>query len=331
MRPLPFDYLVHADWSTRPEGRWRATARRWPGGWAIEPATPVGDLDTFIAGLIDESGAGAPLLGVDLPIGVPAAWATPAGVRDLLPAFRGEGPEGFGSAAWPDFYAVAEHVGEISLRRPFFPFRNGAKGEIKQAQLVSGLGVADMDALRRRCEFDEHGKRGATPLFWTIGPAQVGKAAIGFWRDVLGPALRADQASVWPFQGDLGGLARVGRVAVAETYPGEIYHWLDLSIIKPRRRKGRQEDRADDAERMIARGVRLKAHFSEAALAQIRSGFPDGKDDAFDAMVGLLGLLMVVEGKRAPGAPYDEEVRRIEGWILGRRASDIGRPPKRLE
>ena len=41
MRPLPFDYLVHADWSTRPEGRWRATARRWPGGWAIEPATPV--------------------------------------------------------------------------------------------------------------------------------------------------------------------------------------------------------------------------------------------------------------------------------------------------
>ena len=51
---------------------------------------------------------------------------------------------------------------------------------------------------------------------------------------------------------------------------------------------------------------------------EICSGFPVGKDDAFDAVVGLFGMLMVCLGQRATGIPNDSAIREIEGWILGR-------------
>ena len=40
-------------------------------------------------------------------------------------------------------------------------------------------------------------------------------------------------------------------------------------------------------------------------------------DDAFDAVVGLFGMLQVCLGRREPGEPNDRGVREIEGWILG--------------
>ena len=49
----------------------------------------------------------------------------------------------------------------------------------------------------------------------------------------------------------------------------------------------------------------------------IQSGFPQG-DDAFDAVVGLFGTLLVSLGQRPPGEPDDKVIRDIEGWILGR-------------
>ena len=48
----------------------------------------------------------------------------------------------------------------------------------------------------------------------------------------------------------------------------------------------------------------------------IETGFPDG-DDAFDATVGLLGMLEVLMNRRKSGEPDDESVRKLEGWILG--------------
>ena len=50
---------------------------------------------------------------------------------------------------------------------------------------------------------------------------------------------------------------------------------------------------------------------------EIQGGSPQW-DDAFDATVGLLGMLQVCLGQREPGAPDDREIRDIEGWILGR-------------
>ena len=43
---------------------------------------------------------------------------------------------------------------------------------------------------------------------------------------------------------------------------------------------------------------------------------PDG-EDAFDAMVGLLGMLNVVLGLRSAGDPPPGAAPDVEGWILG--------------
>ncbi|MBM7322380.1 hypothetical protein JS562_04460 [Agrobacterium sp. S2] len=54
----------------------------------------------------------------------------------------------------------------------------------------------------------------------------------------------------------------------------------------------------------------------------IRGGFGNGKDgeDRFDATVGLLGMIDVVDGRRTEGVPEADDVKTWEGWILGQRA-----------
>ncbi|WP_222356849.1 hypothetical protein [Rhizobium leguminosarum] len=64
-------------------------------------------------------------------------------------------------------------------------------------------------------------------------------------------------------------------------------------------------------------------HIDGAALeATITDGFGIDKtgEVRFDAAVGLLGMLDVVEGHRAEGSPDDEDVTTWEGWIFGQRA-----------
>ncbi|MBK9693254.1 MAG: hypothetical protein IPO73_16460, partial [Gemmatimonadetes bacterium] len=55
--------------------------------------------------------------------------------------------------------------------------------------------------------------------------------------------------------------------------------------------------------------------------AEIATGF--ATEDDFDAFAGLLGMLLVVLGHRAPGEPADAEVRAVEGWILGQDPSSL--------
>jgi len=306
-----FRHLVHADWSLRPQGRWQASARRVGERWRVAPPRPVGVVETFVAGILAECDDGAALLGVDLPIGAPRAWAARAAVADFLTALRT-----FGEGAWRDVYRPAERPEEVSPYRPFYPARPGGTA---QAHLVAGVGVAGMTDLRRWCEFSEAGRGAATPVFWTLGGAQVGKAAGAFWRDVLQPGLAAGRIAVWPFEGALEALAAPGRVAVAETYPAEVYRWFDLAIRQPRRSKRRLEDRRADGPRLLAAGAALGADFAPEAATAIREGFPEGGEDAFDATVGLIALLAIVAGARAPNDPDDPVVRRIEGWILGRK------------
>lgn len=312
--PRPFDLIAHADWSIRPVGRWRATAqRKAEGGWHIRASQPVGDVARLVPDLRAEARGGAALLGADLPIGAPVAWAAKAGVtsfRTVLPEF-GQGP-------WENFYNVAAAPKDISPTRPFYPMRPGGTNV---GQLVDGLGLANALALRRACDFDAAGKAKGSPLFWTMGGSQVGKAAGAFWRDVLAPALAAGQSNLWPFDGALADLARAGCVTVAETYPGEIYNWFDLALACPTKGMGKQSIEAREAEapRLLKVGESLGAKFDPAAKSQIVSGFPDGKDDAFDAMVGLLGVMSVVEGARPEYAPAPKSsIADIEGWILGR-------------
>lgn len=59
-------------------------------------------------------------------------------------------------------------------------------------------------------------------------------------------------------------------------------------------------------------------------------GFQKGKDDAFDAVVGLFGILQICLGERVLYEPDDKTVREIEGWILGRRSRHVEQAPMRF-
>jgi len=55
----------------------------------------------------------------------------------------------------------------------------------------------------------------------------------------------------------------------------------------------------------------------------VEQGFPDG-DDAFDATVGLFGMLEVLRNRRGSGEPDEDNVRKLEGWILGQKVQSYG-------
>ncbi len=311
------DLLVHADWSVRAGKRCMAQAVRMESDgrrerYVAEAPQPAGAPSTLLYRLRDWAGLeGVVLAGFDFPIGLPYRYARDVGVDDfaaLLPRL--------GWGEWEDFYRVAERPEEIGLDRPFYPQRPGGT---KHQHLVKGLEVTAFGDLRRVCEWERRGLRAAAPLFWTLGPQQVGKAAISGWRDMLAPALRDPTLDValWPFDGPLSRLLRPGRIVVAETYPAAYYERLGLAT--PARK--RQQDYRSAAWGALQAWMRRQEIVATAALVEIgKAGFGEevGGEDGFDAVVGLLGMLDVVMGGRPAGTPPDERVRRVEGWILGR-------------
>jgi hypothetical protein len=179
--------------------------------------------------------------------------------------------------------------------------------------LLSALGLNSIDDLRRECEKQQPGRRAACPLFWTLGANQVGKGAIVGWRDVLAPALNdGSDTLLWPFDGPLDELFQPRRIVIAETYPAECYGWFFGSL----KGKGRQEVRRAVSAPLLERAQSIGLELEPALVAVIQCGFPQG-DDAFDAVVGLFGMLEVVTGKRQSGEPNEHRIRKLEGWILG--------------
>ena len=304
---------IHADWSVGPEKRWLAAAvLRADGHYELGPTARIGPLKDFWRSL-DQTGERV-LLGFDFPLGLPRAYAERAGIDDfvaILPRL--------GEGRWRRFYDVASEPAEIGLDRPFYPARPGG---CRRQELLDGLGLAQWSDLLRRCDRRSATRNAACALFWTLGGSQVGKAAIAGWRDLLAPALRAGlDVALWPFHGALDELLARHRFVVAETYPAEVYGHLDLSL---RRHGGkrRQIARRANATSLLARLRRLGVEPEPAARAEITDGFGAGAsgEDRFDAVVGLLGMLNVVLGRRPPGEPDDPIVHRIEGWILGQTA-----------
>ncbi len=305
--------VAHADWSL--DARKRRVARAVHEGAgryrALAPA-PVGDLRIFL----DRLRRGVPwtgplLLGVDFPIGLPRAYARRAGVTDfrrLLPQLGG-GP-------WRDFFRVAEGPLEVDVTRPFYPLRPGRRGTVARRHLVEGLGLAVQRDLLRVCDLANGHRRDACAMFWTLGPQQVGKAAIVGWRDFLIPALEAGHdLALWPFEGALESLLAERDIVVAEVYPAEIYGQLDLPAARGKRR---QQARAKRAPALAAHLRHLGITADPTFRGALADGFGAAADaeDCFDAVVGLIGMLNVVLGERPAGLP-GEEIRRIEGWNLG--------------
>ena len=304
--------VAHADWSKDPKKRWCSIAvLDADGRYRIDVPEPVGELATYFSRLRARAGAGAVVLtGFDFPIGLPARYASRAGLTD----FRTALPR-FGRDRWCHFYEPAATRADISVTRPFYPQRPGGT---KREHLVEALGVPTFRDLYRRCD-TRPGRAPAAALFWLVGGNQVGKAAIAGWRHLLAPAVRSDMPpSIWPFDGRLAELLAVPGVVVAETYPAEVYRHLDLGIRASGRSKRRQPDRAADAAAMHAWARTNRVRLTSRLHGVIEDGFGVGNDgdDRFDAVVGLFGMLDVVLGNRPSGEP-DDDTTQIEGWILG--------------
>ena len=265
----------------------------------------------------DVGSGGAALVGFDVPIGIPAAYAASAGIatfRELLSSLA--------DMAWPDFFAPAGSAFEVSVSRPFYPARVGDK---RFAHLLAGLGLGAREEILRVCERATPNRGPACPLFWLIGANQVGKGALAGWQEMLIPALVGgrDWFRLWPFDGPLQDLVGPGTVTVVKTYPGEVYHRLGIRFPKSRsgERHGRrvQADRAASGATMIDWAHRAGVELSAQLTAEIVAGFdsrPDG-EDRFDAVVGLLGMLEVALGRRAAGEPLNDQLTWVEGWIFG--------------
>ena len=303
--------VYHADWGSTAAKRWCAKAILGTDGrYTASRPTPVGDLTTLIENLRAEAGAlGTVFAGFDFPIGVPAHFAGRASIskfREFLPLL--------GQGVWKDFYSVCDMSKDLSIHRPFYP-NGGYRGRRKE-DLFRGHGVSSIEPLLRRCERGGSGQRQACCLFWTLGGNQVGKAAIIGWRDVLAPALRNENpVRLWPFDGKLETLFKPGALVVAETYPAECYGWFSD---RPLGRKGDPENRKKFSV-SLANWAGVNDVIIDDGLGKaMRVGFVTGEDDAFDAAVGLFGMLKVCRRQRLSGEPDARPIRNVEGWILGR-------------
>lgn len=319
MSPIP-QAVAHADWSVAPARRWVAVADRGAaGGWRLRALRRVGRDGTIAGRLGLAAGTGPLLLGVDFVVGVPAAWARSVGV-DHFPALLRAAAAG--EEPWERFLMPARAAAQIGPHRPFFPAGRPARGDA--ARLREALGAGDLDGLRRRCE--RAGRVRAQPLFLTMGQRQVGKGSIAGWRELLVPAALggADERApgLWPFDGTLAECLADHPVTVAECYPARA-----AAAIAPGTGSKRDPGaRAGAADALMAAAGRVGLDVPGGVADALRAGLPAGSlegltrdgagEDPFDALIGLVDMLRVIAAGPEP-LPSDDEVRRVEGWILG--------------
>ena len=249
-------------------------------------------------------------LGLDVPLGVPRDYAALADIADF-PAFLR------GLAGQASFFAVNEALDTVAVARPFYPQR-GVRGMTRAAH-AAALGLADARGLSRWCDRATAERPAGAPVFWTLGANQSGKAAIAAWRDWLAPAL-AEGAPIrlWPFEGGLHALLAPGRAVLAEVYPAEALRHCGLRMGGSKRV---QADRAALAESLLATMAARGVTGDAALVAAVRDGF--GRDaageDRFDSLIGLLGMIGVLDGARPDFIPDDPAIRAVEGWATGLR------------
>lgn len=301
------DRLLHADWSLSPSKRWYAEARHREGLWQIRDPVRIDNIHVWRDEVLLLPSQGATLAGFDFPIGVPKSWA----VQTDVTSFR-SWLDVLESSRWQAFFDTAGTREEISLTRPFYP-RHARKG-MKQSDLTQALNVESFDALRRACERDMSGRK-PCPLFWTLGANQVGKAAQTGWQDVVRPAV-AEGAALWPFDGELTTLAQTRHCILCETWPTLAARLMGAEL-SARQSKRRQTDRVVACRRLM--NTKLPVEWQTLAKASLLSGFGEraAGEDAFDALLGLLMMVAVVEGQLPVSSTLLSEARDVEGWILG--------------
>ncbi len=315
--------IAHADWGVNPSKRWVVRADLGPGDrYTVHPPRLVGSSGSTRYRMgVDDAERGPILLGFDFPIGLPLAYATVVGISSFPDALSQ-----FGSGDWGRFWDVAVDEADIDLHRPFYPFRPGGR---RQIHLTDRLGLS-MGDLTRGCERATDGRRAACALFWTLGGNQVGKGALSGWREMLQPARRPEggNAALWPFDGTLHDLLNAGRLIIAETYPSEFYGHLGVKFSSALHGGKRSPaSRRAQSGALLAFTGRSSVLLTSDARSAIEDGFGDKADgeDRFDAMVGLLGMLNVVQGGRAPARSRQDSQRMSRVGSSGRRLA-LGRP-----
>ena len=305
---------AHADWSIDPRKRWITVARRTAVGWRLSAPRLVGEVSTLLARLVGEAEGGAVALGVDLPIGLPRAYAAGRPEADFLGFLRH-------LAGSPEFFTVCARLEEVRPDRPFYPAR-GIAGMTRLSHAI-GLGLPDASALSRDCDRATTERPAGAPLFWTLGANQSGKAAIAAWQWLILPALaKRAPLRLWPFEGAFRCLLAPGSVALAETYPAEALRQLGMTLRSSKRRH---------ADRCATAGALLRAMDQQAAapddamrLAMLEGfGADAAGEDRFDSVLGVLCVLNVLAGRRPDTAPADPWIQRWEGWVLGQTALPI--------
>lgn len=282
------------------------------GRFLVLPPALVGEVTSFFTrlrdGMADEDRL---LVGFDFPIGLPAGYAKQAIISTFKDALLN-----FGNGKWSFFFDVCEHKHEISLERPFYPFRPGGT---KREHLVEGIGVPNWESLLRLCERKQAQRAEASSLFWTLGGQQVGRAAISGWRDILIPALHRDAMSLglWPFDGQLCELLDEYMTIAAETYPAEAYRHLGFPPHWTGKRN--QEKRRQREPDILTWAKRANVVLDAQLIGCIQDGYGSREDgeDPFDATIGALAMIDVVNGRREEGFPKDKAIQQIEGWIFG--------------
>ena len=303
---LVFDRLVHSDWSINPSKRWTATAVRVRSDWRIASLLQTPPSSEFLTFLFDRSFR--TLAGFDFAVGLPQVYLDKIEM-DFLKFLVV-----IGDRPWDEFSSVAVSSDQISIHRPFYP-KSALRG-VRRSDLVRGLAVESFADLLRTCERKTSGRRAASPIFWTLGGNQVGKAALSGWNEVLRPA-RKRGAQFWPFDGSLETLT-TRTLTIAETYPAEAYRHIGFNL-QSNMSKRDQSSRKWAAASIIQRCKTYHIQLTEDIQSSIVDGFgrQSSGEDAFDALAGLLSMIEVAEGRR-PASPFTNlAVQKREGWILG--------------
>ncbi len=263
--------IAAADWSIHPRKR-----------WVCESVDNVVSAPRRIidpASLLE--GPGPAVVGFDFPIGLPEAYCRAAQIPRFIETLHRD---------W-------QVSNQPTLHQPFFP--KSPKGS--KAMLEAALKLNRGEWLR---QCDRQSKAGA--LFWTLGPKQVGRAAITGWSEVL--RHRPAHWKIWPFDA----IDPQSDCWIAEIYPALAYP-SNLG-------KQHQDKRRSQAGEFFKKAAELNLRLEPGLVHQIRDGFGPSQsgEDPFDAFAGLLHM---VQHYRTPAAPTTPAIRQCEGWILGLRSS----------
>jgi len=290
LRRLPTEILAF-DWGSTPAKRQMCRAVLEDGRYVLSAPHPVDDIGAL------ELRPGA-LAAFDCPIGVSREYAARADL-DSFRAALGQ----FGTGRFGRFYELAECAADITTERPFYPAR-GVKGTSRD-HLRQILG--DAAFAPRACDR----LAGAGPIFWLVGPRQVGRSAVCIWRELITP--RLDRVALWPFDGPLKELLPAERPILAEMYPAFLLRSLGVTVA----RKSNPAARAA-CGRALLRRVSGDARLDlDAVRALLRGGFGVSRagEDPFDATIACIGLAKLLLDDQMPEPP--EAARAVEGWILG--------------